>query len=127
MRNADVPLPLVDAEGSAPRAAPSAFRLGLLTQLANPKVAVFFGSIFLGMVPDRTPLWEMGAILAVVLLDEFLWYSFVGRVFSLPRVRSGYTHAKRWVDRAFGVAMPWQTPFALVQAQDESQPLRLEN
>jgi threonine/homoserine/homoserine lactone efflux protein len=105
IRHADAPLPQIDSEGRAPRAAPSAFRLGLFTQLANPKVAVFFGSIFLGMVPDGTPIWEMGAILAVILLDEFLWYSLVGRVFSLPRVRSGYAHAKRWVDRAFGVAI----------------------
>jgi threonine/homoserine/homoserine lactone efflux protein len=103
-RHADTALPQVEA-GPAPRTALSAFRLGLFTQLANPKAAVFFGAIFVGVIPDGTPYWILGAILAIILLNEFLWYAFVARVFSLAKVRAGYGHAKRWVDRAFGVAI----------------------
>jgi threonine efflux protein len=102
-RHADAPLPHVDIDGPAPRTDRSAFRLGLFTQLANPKVAVFFGAIFVGMVPHDAPVWAMAAILALILVDEMLWYAFVARVFSLAHVRAAYGRAKRWVDRAFGV------------------------
>ena len=34
-----------------------AFMLGLATQLANPKVIVFFGSIFVALLPAHSPLW----------------------------------------------------------------------
>ena len=33
------------------------FMRGFLTQLANPKVVVFFGSIFIAMLPASVPLW----------------------------------------------------------------------
>jgi threonine/homoserine/homoserine lactone efflux protein len=101
-RHAGSPLPRVDAEGPSPRSARSAFRLGLLTQLANPKIAVFFGAVFVGMMPRGAPVWAMAAILAMIFLDEMLWYAFVGRVFSLAHVRAIYGRAKRWIDRAFG-------------------------
>ncbi len=101
-RHADAPLPQVDTEVRTPRATHSAFRLGLFTQLANPKIAVFFGAVFVGMVPQDSPIWAMAAILMVIFLDEMLWYAFVGRVFSLAHVRAFYSRSKRWIDRAFG-------------------------
>jgi threonine/homoserine/homoserine lactone efflux protein len=104
-RHADVPLPAMGGGGPAPRSARSAFRLGVFTQLANPKVAVFFGAIFVGMLPQGAPRWVMAAILGMILLDEWLWYAFVARVFSLARVRAGFGRAKAWVDRAFGMAI----------------------
>jgi threonine/homoserine/homoserine lactone efflux protein len=101
-RHASAPLPRVDGDGPVPRTARSAFSLGLFTQLANPKVAVFFGAVFVGMVPRNAPVWAMAAILAMIFVDEVLWYAFVGRVFSLAHVRALYGRAKRWVDRTFG-------------------------
>lgn len=101
-RHADAPLPQVDAEAPAPRTVRSAFGLGLLTQIANPKIAVFFGAVFVGMVPQDAPMWAMAAILVMIFVDEVLWYAFVGRVFSLAHVRAFYGRVKRWVDRAFG-------------------------
>ena len=79
-----------------------AFRLGLLTQLANPKTAVTFSAIFVGTVPPGTPLAVKAALLAVVFLNETLWNTFVARVFSLERTRAGYMRMKRGLDRAFG-------------------------
>jgi threonine/homoserine/homoserine lactone efflux protein len=102
IRHADAPLPEVVTAGVARRTAASAFRLGLLTQLANPKVAVFFGAIFVGMVPHDAPLWAMAAVLALIFVDEVLWYAFVGRLFSASPIRSAYSRVKRWVDRLFG-------------------------
>ena len=86
----------------APRSALAAFRLGLFTQLANPKPAVMFSAIFIGTVPPGTPLWVKGALLAVVFLNETLWNCAVARIFSLDRSRAGYLRMKGGIDRAFG-------------------------
>lgn len=88
-----------------PRSAASAFRLGLFTQLANPKPAVMFSAIFLGTVPPSTPIWVYGALLVVVFLNESLWNTFVARIFSLERTRSRYTSLKTIIDRSFGTML----------------------
>ncbi|MGB3279787.1 MAG: LysE family translocator, partial [Pseudorhodobacter sp.] len=85
-----------------PRSAISAFRLGLVTQLANPKPAVLFSAIFIGTVPPETPLWVYGALLIVVFLNEALWNILVVRIFSFDRTRAGYINLKPIIDRAFG-------------------------
>jgi threonine/homoserine/homoserine lactone efflux protein len=100
-RDADKPLLTGDA-GQAPRSAASAFRLGLYTQLANPKPAVLFSAIFIGTVPPATPVWVYGALLAVVFLNETLWNTFVARLFSLERSRAAYLSLKSIIDKTFG-------------------------
>ena len=100
-RHADEPL----AEGpvrAVPRSIPSAFRLGLMTQLANPKPAVMFSAIFLGTVPQGTPPWQMAALLAVVFANETIWNTLVARIFSLDRTRAAYISLKTIIDRSFG-------------------------
>jgi threonine/homoserine/homoserine lactone efflux protein len=99
----DAAKPLDMAQTSRlPRTAISAFRLGVVTQLANPKPAVLFSAIFIGTVPPNTPLWVYGALLTVVFLNEALWNILVARIFSFERTRSGYINLKTIIDRAFG-------------------------
>lgn len=85
-----------------PRSALSAFRLGLFTQLANPKPAVMFSAIFLGTVPPGTALWVYAALLAIIFTSETLWNTLVARIFSLERTRAGYISLKTVIDRSFG-------------------------
>ncbi|TCL09642.1 threonine/homoserine/homoserine lactone efflux protein [Shimia isoporae] len=100
-RAADEPLDDT-ATTAAPRSALAAFRLGLWTQLANPKPAVFFGAVFVGTVPtDATPL-ALSLLLACIFLGEFLWNTSVARLFSLDRTRKIYIGLKHLIDRVFG-------------------------
>ena len=80
----------------------SAFRLGLFTQLANPKPAVMFSAIFLGTVPQGTQLWVYLALLAVIFAAETLWNTAVARIFSLDGARARYISLKTVIDRSFG-------------------------
>ncbi|SEN07264.1 Threonine/homoserine/homoserine lactone efflux protein [Pseudorhodobacter antarcticus] len=100
-RDAAQPLDMTQ-RSALPRAALSPFRLGLVTQLANPKPAVLFSAIFIGTVPPQTPLWVYAALLIVVFLNEALWNIFVARIFSFERTRSGYITLKTILDRVFG-------------------------
>ena len=95
--------PFVTADSRpVPRSALSAFWLGLVTQLSNPKPAVVFSAIFMGTVPPQTPLWQYGALLAVIFAGEFLWNIAVARIFSLDRTRAAYISLKTIIDRTFG-------------------------
>jgi threonine/homoserine/homoserine lactone efflux protein len=100
-RDAKVPLVTEDTR-PVPRSALSAFRLGLLTQLANPKPAVMFSAIFLGTVPPGTPLWVYLALLAMIFTAETVWNIIVARIFSLDRTRARYISLKTVIDRSFG-------------------------
>jgi len=100
-RHAREPLPAPGVAATA-RGALGGFRLGLLTQLSNPKPAVFFGAVFVGLVPPGSSAAALALLLLVLFVDETLWYALVARVFSLDRARAAYGRAKASVDRVFG-------------------------
>jgi threonine/homoserine/homoserine lactone efflux protein len=78
------------------------FWRGFMVQIGNPKVAVFFGSIFVAMLPANPPLWMMLALLAIVTFNEVWWYSVVALFFGAGPVRNFYLRAKTWIDRVTG-------------------------
>ncbi|WP_163850035.1 LysE family translocator [Pseudooceanicola aestuarii] len=82
-----------------------AMRFGFLTFATNPKPAVFFGAVFVGLVPAGTSLPVLVALIAAIFANETLWYIVVARVFSLPRARALYIRLKSWIDRAFGTLL----------------------
>lgn len=99
-RHAAEPLP--DLTDAAPRSVASAFRLGLITQLSNPKPAVLLSAIFIGTVPPSTPIWMLVALLTFLFAVETGWNTIVARIFSLNRTRRAYAEAKPLIDRLFG-------------------------
>ncbi len=100
-RHAKEPLVMAEA-GQTPRAAWSAFRLGVVTQLSNPKPAVFFGAVFVGTVPPDTTLPWIGALLVVIFLNEMICNIIVVRAFSFEGPRNAYARLKTGIDRTFG-------------------------
>lgn len=98
-RHAAVPLKL--ETGAEPGGSP--FMKGFLTQIANPKVAVFFGSIFIAMLPAQVPLWMTLALIFIVSFNEVWWYSAVALFFGAGPVRAFYLRAKAWIDRVTGL------------------------
>lgn len=79
------------------------FVAGFLTQMLNPKVAVFFGSIFVALLPQVVPLWMMVALILIVTFNEIWWYGAVALFFSTTPVRRAYLAAKAWIDRVAGL------------------------
>lgn len=100
-RHAREPLAGGDVAGRAPSGW-RAFRLGFLTNLTNPKSAIFFGSIFSALLSPDLPLWVRMAAIGVVFADAFCWYLVVATLFSARRVQRAYVGAKRCIDRAVG-------------------------
>lgn len=100
-RTADLPLDTAETR-HVPQTLRAAFRLGLFTQLSNPKPAVMFSAIFAGTVPPGTGWPIYVALIFVVFFNETFWNVTVARLFSLERTRNTYVGLKRTIDRAFG-------------------------
>ena len=91
--------------GAAPLPVAGVFRRALLVQLGNPKVAVFFSSVFLALLPHDAPLWVGVAAIGIVFVNEFAWYAVVALAFSAGRAQNVYRRAKRTIDRVTGVVL----------------------
>lgn len=68
----------------------AAFRLGLLTNLTNPKAALFFGSVFSTALPaSPTPTLCVLAVL-LIMASASGWYGWLAVMLSHPGVREAY-------------------------------------
>lgn len=82
-----------------------AWRMGFGTNMANPKVVVFFGSIFVALFTPEMPGWVRIAALAIVAVNESLWYGLLAVLFSSRAAQVGYERVRRWIDRLAGALM----------------------
>jgi threonine/homoserine/homoserine lactone efflux protein len=104
-RHARDPLPEMTAGDAARGSDGQIFIRALLLQLSNPKIMVFFGSIFLSVLPQDMPGWMEGAVLALVAFNEFTWFALLALLFSGGTARAFYRRAKFWLDRIMGGAL----------------------
>jgi RhtB (resistance to homoserine/threonine) family protein len=100
-RHAGAPLPDF-ADRTERRSGWDAFARALMLQLSNPKVIVFFGSIFISLLPAQIPAWMDATVLAIVAVNEFTWFALLTLLFSGETVRAFYRRAKLWTDRLMG-------------------------
>ena len=104
-RHARDPLPEIPVGPAARTTGWQGFLRALLLQLGNPKIMVFFGSIFLSLLPQNLPVWMDAAVLAIVALNEFTWFALLALLFSGGPARAFYRRAKFWLDRFMGGAL----------------------
>lgn len=100
-RHAPDALPTVDL-ATGPIGAMAAFRRGFAVNITNPKVMVFFGSVFASVYAPAQQEWINLAVVGIIAFDEVCWYSIVALAFSTRPAQAAYGRAKRWIDRAFG-------------------------
>lgn len=77
-------------------------RAGLLTNLANPKVVVYFGSVFSAFLGDRVDAATRWGLWALIVAETFAWFALVAAFFALPAMRRGYLRLARWIDGLAG-------------------------
>ena len=59
------------------------FVKGLLTNLANPKAIIYFGSV-------------------LIIVETLAWFMVVASLFALPGMRRGYQRMAKWIDGIAG-------------------------
>ena len=95
------------AQGSATTALSdaAALRMGLATNVLNPKTTVFIVSLFLQVVRPSTPLAVQIGYGAFIALAHLAWFSLVALCFSAGAVRDRLLAVRHTVDRVCGVVL----------------------
>ncbi|EKQ8002190.1 threonine export protein RhtC [Raoultella ornithinolytica] len=78
------------------------FLKGLLTNLANPKAIIYFGSVFSLFVGDNVGTGERWGIFLLIVLETLAWFTVVASLFALPAMRRGYQRMAKWIDGIAG-------------------------
>jgi threonine/homoserine/homoserine lactone efflux protein len=81
-----------------------AFRLGLLTNLANPKAPLFVSSLFAATMPQHpSPVLGIAAI-GLMFVIAAGWLGLVVRFLTIRRFAAAFARVRHWIDRVAGVA-----------------------
>lgn len=96
------PLATQDAD-AAPESAWTGFRRGLLTNLLNPKIGVFYVAVLPQFVPDDVPAALAGGALALVHVAEGMaWFTVLILATHLLRRWLSRRSVQKWIDRITG-------------------------
>lgn len=108
------------SEPSAPtsRGAASHFLRGLLTNLLNPKIGVFYVAVLPQFLPADAPYVLAGLVLAGVhVLEGLAWFSVLILGTQLMRAWLERDAVRAWIDRVtggvligFGLKLAWSRP-----------------
>ena len=78
------------------------FRLGLLTNLLNPKTAAFMTSLFAATFPPDASL-ALGVICVLLICSiSASWYALVSVIFSYDGAKRAYDNHKRTIEKMAG-------------------------
>jgi RhtB (resistance to homoserine/threonine) family protein len=81
------------------------FARGLLTNLSNPKAAVFYASILTAVLSDTDSEWVRAAAVGVIVIDAVVWHCFLAVTFARSGVRGWYGRRKGAIDHVVGAAL----------------------
>lgn len=82
----------------------AAFRLGLLTNITNPKAALFFGSVFAASFPAQPSVALQVSAVVVVVASALCWYALLAYCLSRERIRIAYSRTQRVTARVAAIA-----------------------
>ncbi len=95
-------IPAPEVATPSPTSGWRALRMGLVTNLANPKAAIYFASIFSAFLNDGVSAASRWGLWTLVAVETLAWFTFVAAIFALPAMRRGYLRAARWIDGCAG-------------------------
>lgn len=104
IRHAKEPMQL-QAQSAAQMSFKQAFRLGLITQMSNPKIAIVLASIFTALLPPEIPSYFYVVLPILCFCIDGGWYSLVAVALSAHRPRRVYLKFKAVFDRVAGGVM----------------------
>lgn len=91
-----------DSGQAQPASAGKHWRLGVFTNLANPKALVFFGALFATLMPRHEGAAVRVGVLAVMLAMALIWFATVSWFAGSLPVVAAYRRVQRTVDRLAG-------------------------
>jgi threonine efflux protein len=67
-----------------------AFRVGFVTSALNPKIALFYGSVFATSLPASPTNTMVFLAVGLVFINSVLWHSSLALMLSMSSIRSAY-------------------------------------
>lgn len=80
----------------------AAFRLGLWTNLINPKSTLFFGSVFASALPSRPGTMLIAVAAVIVFSNALVWHVGLALAFSSRKVQQAYARHEQALNRLAG-------------------------
>ena len=77
-------------------------QMGFWCNVLNPKVPLYFLSVFTVMIPPSTSQVQLFGIGAVMMILTFLWFSTVALIFSNSVIQGKFRRLGHWLDRVVG-------------------------
>ena len=106
--------------GQAAAAAPlrysgwQAYRTGFLTNILNPKTALFFASVFATALPHQPPVWLIVCAVLLAWVNAMTWHLFIALAFSQTLIQRWYARSAIRMTRlaalvigGFGIKLLW--------------------
>jgi RhtB (resistance to homoserine/threonine) family protein len=106
LRSHDTPTPADVSTEAAPMPMRRAYLSGVLSNLLNPKIGVFFVTFLPGFVPVGAPLGATAALLgALFVVETGLWLVVLVWLVGRGAGWLSRSDVRRWLDRATGVVL----------------------
>jgi len=83
----------------------SLFAQGFLTNVLNPKTALFIISLFMQVAGPDVPMTSQLAYGLFIALTHVLWFALVACFFSTPALQLRMQAVRPWVDRSLGIVL----------------------
>lgn len=80
----------------------AAIKIGFLTNVLNPKVTLFFLSLFTMVISPNTNPAILAIISAIIIIDTILWFSLVSIFFTQKRIRSIFEKFQNVFNKTLG-------------------------
>lgn len=102
----------------------AAFRAGFVTSALNPKIALFYGSVFATALPAQPSAWLVAAAVALVYANSWLWHGALAFALSQPSIQRAYLANYRALTKVSAVVVGSFGARLLVSACREVSSLR---
>jgi RhtB (resistance to homoserine/threonine) family protein len=79
-----------------------AFRMGFLTNVLNPKVTMFFLSLFSFVIGNSTPVYVILTISAIIIGTAFTWFTIVSIFLAQQNVQRAFLKYEMTINRILG-------------------------
>lgn len=79
-----------------------AFKMGFLTNVLNPKVTLFFLSLFTLVISTSTPKIIILTISLIMIVTALIWFIVVSIFFTHPKIQKGFLKYEKMINRTLG-------------------------
>lgn len=81
------------------------FSNGFLTNLLNPKCAMFFISLFAAAIPSDVHISTMFSYVGIVYVETILWFSIMAYALTVKKNREKFASQAHWINRLCGAIL----------------------